>query len=197
MAKEDPIAGLSLAQPFAEAGCVIIRVRFHDMWQYRDGTLEGDADALHDMRVGSRRLRAALDVFAPAFRGGEYRDLHKLTARLTDELGAVRDHDVMLDTLRRYRKGAPRDERVGIDDLSATINAERAVARQGLRRFFVELDRLDYAPRMRHRFGQPHDNHDDHDNHDNHDDHDNHDNHDDRDDRDNQGGENNGEDAHG
>lgn len=177
MAKEDPIAGLSLAQPFAEAGCVIIRVRFHDMWQYRDGTLEGDADALHDMRVGSRRLRAALDVFAPAFRGGEYRDLHKLTARLTDELGAVRDHDVMLDTLRRYRKGAPRDERVGIDDLSATINAERAVARQGLRRFFVELDRLDYAPRMRRRFGQPHD--------------------DDHDDRDNQGDADNREETHG
>ncbi len=174
MAKEDPIAGLSPAQPFAEAGCIIIRGRFHDMWQYRDGTLEGDADALHDMRVGSRRLRAALDVFAPAFHGGAYRRLHRLTARLTDELGAVRDHDVMLDTLRRYRKGAPRDERAGIDDLCATIGAERAVARHGLRRFFAELDRLDYAARMRHRFGSPHDDHDDHDDHADAGDHDDH-----------------------
>ena len=43
------------------------------MWKHRDGTLAGDEEALHDMRVGSRRLRAALDVFAAAFHGDEFR----------------------------------------------------------------------------------------------------------------------------
>src|SRR5579864_3097561 len=110
------------------------------MWQHRDGTLAGDEEALHDMRVGSRRLRAALDVFAAAFRGAEYRRLHRLTALLTDELGGVRDHDVMLLNLRRYRKGVPAAERPGIDDLMAALAAEREVARRRLRRFFDAVE---------------------------------------------------------
>ena len=134
---------------FGAAGRLIIATRFEDMWRHHSGTLEGDADALHDMRVGSRRLRAALDVFAPAFHGGEYRRLHHATKRLTDELGAVRDHDVMLGRLRRYRKAAPRGERAGIEDLSAALTVERTVARLGLVQFFARLDDDGYAARMR------------------------------------------------
>jgi len=152
MAKEDEIEGLTPGQPFDEAGRIIIYNRFAAMWEHREGTLAGDEDALHDMRVGSRRLRAALDVFAAAFHGGEYRMLHRLTARLTDELGAVRDHDVMLLNLRTYRKGVPTGERPGIDDLVAALTAERTLARRELRRFFDELDEATYAQRMQERF---------------------------------------------
>lgn len=154
MAKEDTIAGLSPSLPFASAGRVIIWSRFSTMWGYRDRTLEGDEEALHDMRVGSRRLRAALDVFAVAFHGAEFRLLHRLTARLTDELGAVRDHDVMLLGLQRYRKDVPRDERPGIDDLMSVIAAEREVARRELRRFFEHLDDEEYGDRMIRRFSE-------------------------------------------
>lgn len=148
MAKEEEIAGLRPDQPFADAGRAIVAHRFTAMWEHRAGTLDGDEEALHDMRVGSRRLRAALDVFAASFHGAEFRRLHRLTARLTDELGGVRDHDVMLLTLRRYRKGVPRDERAGIDDLMAALSAEREIARRRLRRFFARLDSVDYAARM-------------------------------------------------
>ena len=148
MAKEDEIEGLTPEQPFADAGRVIIHNRFEAMWRRRDGTLAGDAEALHDMRVGSRRLRAALDVFAAAFHGGEYRALSRLTAQLTDELGAVRDHDVMLLNLRKYRKRAAPDERPGVDDLMGALTDERTLARRELRRFFDELDDAAYAQRM-------------------------------------------------
>ena len=157
MAKEDEIAGLVPTLPFVQAGSVIIRNRFNAMWVHREGTLAGDEEALHDMRVGSRRLRAALDIFTAAFHGGEYRRLHRLTSRLTDELGRVRDHDVMLLNLQRYRKGLPRDERPGIDDLMGALNAERELARRHLRRFFDELERDDYAQRMRRVFGEDED----------------------------------------
>lgn len=153
MAKEDEIEGLAPDQPFAEAGRTIIRHRFAAMWKHRDGTLDGDEDALHDMRVGSRRLRAALDVFAVAFPGGEYARLRHLTARLTDELGAVRDHDVMLLSLRNYRERAAPDEYAGIDDLAALLDAERTLARRALRRFFDELDDKQYARRMKVIYG--------------------------------------------
>ena len=140
-------------QPFYSAGGVIIRARFENMWKHRDGTLTGDEEALHDMRVGSRRLRAALDVFDRAFPGDGYRRLRRLTALLTDELGAVRDHDVMLLELRKYRKGVPASERPGIDELVSVIADEREVARRGLGRFFDELEADDYAGRMRRMFG--------------------------------------------
>ena len=104
------------------------------------------------MRVGSRRLRAALDVFSAAFHGGEYRTLCGLTARLTDELGAVRDDDVMLLGLKKRRKRAAPDERAGIDDLMSTLTAERTVARRELRRFFDTLDDAQYAQRMKDSF---------------------------------------------
>ncbi len=148
MAKEDDIAGLKPDQPFPEAGRVIIHSRFVSMWKQRDETLAGDEEALHDMRVGSRRLRAALDVFAAAFKGKEYRALRDLTARLTDKLGVVRDHDVMLLGLKRYRKGLAREERPGIDDLMDALVAERELGRRALRRFFDELDDHRYAARM-------------------------------------------------
>lgn len=139
--------------PFVRAGSVIIRNRFEAMWGHREGTLAGDEEALHDMRVGSRRLRAALDVFAGVFHGAGYRHLHRLTARLTDELGAVRDHDVMLLNLRKYRKGVPKNEHPGVDDLIAALTAEREVARRLLHRFFDDLDGEDYAGRMCRLFG--------------------------------------------
>lgn len=152
MAREDGIAGLAPGQSFAAAGRLILSHRFAAMWAHRDGTLAGDEEALHDMRVGSRRLRAALDIFAAAFHGREYRRLHRLTARLTDELGGVRDHDVMLLNLQRYRKGVPRDERAGIDDLAGALGNERELARRELRRFFDRVDELEYARRMRRLF---------------------------------------------
>ena len=152
MAKEDDIAGLRPDEPFADAGRTIIRARFRAMWTYREGTLSGDEEALHDMRVGSRRLRAALDVFAAVLRGAEYRRLRRITARLTDELGAVRDHDVMLLNLQKYRKRVAHDERPGIAVLMATLSAEREVARRRLRRFFEYLQVHEYAERMERLF---------------------------------------------
>lgn len=154
MAKEDNIPGLAPDLPFAEAGRAIIRNRFAAMWKHRDGTLAGDEEALHDMRVGSRRLRAALDIFAMAFSSDRFRRLHRVTAELTDELGGVRDHDVMLLGLQRYRKGVPKDERAGIDDLMGTLTAERDLARRRLQRYFDKLDAQDYAGHMRQMFGQ-------------------------------------------
>lgn len=148
MTKEDEIVGLRPAQPFADAGRAIIAHRFAAMWTHHDGTLAGDEEALHDMRVASRRLRAALDVFAVAFHSAEFRRLRRLTARLTDELGGVRDRDVLLLTLRRYREGVPSDEQAGIDDLMAALSAEREIARRRLRRFFARLATADYADRM-------------------------------------------------
>lgn len=56
---------------------------------------EGDVDAIHDMRVATRRLRSALRIFGPFYRRSEVKPLRRGLRRVAAALGAVRDLDVM------------------------------------------------------------------------------------------------------
>ena len=79
-------------------------------WSHAPGTLAGDADALHDMRVAIRRLRSALQNFegskeTPLLGSrlrGELAAQRKKLSKLGDALGAVRDYDVLDEYLRDY-----------------------------------------------------------------------------------------------
>ncbi len=52
----------------AEAGRKVMRYHFAQMLRHEEGTRLGeDIEALHDMRVATRRLRAAFEVFGEAF----------------------------------------------------------------------------------------------------------------------------------
>ena len=60
---------------------------------------EFDADAIHDARVSTRRLRAAIDLLDPAVPAKLLAPLRKTLRRLRRTLGPLRDIDVMLRTL--------------------------------------------------------------------------------------------------
>jgi inorganic triphosphatase YgiF len=57
-----------------------------------------DAEYLHQLRVGLRRLRSALRAFAPLLHGE--RPVKRALRRLTPLLGAARDADVLVSTLQ-------------------------------------------------------------------------------------------------
>ena len=62
-----------------------------------------DIECIHRMRVASRRLRAAQTVFDPIFfrrRLGEWESAIK---KVTRSLGAARDLDIQIETIRRFR----------------------------------------------------------------------------------------------
>lgn len=65
-----------------------------------------DAEYVHEMRVATRRLRAAMQVFGPAGKGGLQRWRERL-GELADTLGAARDSDVFGLFLRTYAASAP------------------------------------------------------------------------------------------
>jgi CHAD domain-containing protein len=71
-----------------------------------------DADAIHDLRVASRRLQQVLDLLYPAPRHGEVRKLRRRIRRSRRALGEVRNCDVQLARVGRIlaRKRAPRRE---------------------------------------------------------------------------------------
>ena len=96
-----------------------------------------DPEPVHDMRVAIRRARAAIHLFAAYFRKGALRPHVTGLRRLGRALGAVRDLDVALANLARFRKQQPRDQRKGFKLLRGQMEAERARACVAL------LDHLD------------------------------------------------------
>jgi CHAD domain-containing protein len=105
------------------------------------GTREGtDPEALHDMRVASRRLRAAISVFAPAFPPKQIVPIEREICRVTDALGAVRDADVQIAFMEGLLLEAPAEEQPGLASFAADLRARRKRDRKALVR---EMDRLE------------------------------------------------------
>jgi len=130
--------GVSAEDHIAEAGRKVMRFHLARMLEYEPGVRAGiDNEAVHKMRVATRRQRAAWRVFGEAFRKGRtkrYRDGLRETAR---RLGAVRDLDVQLEAAEAYRADLPAAERRGLEPLLAAWRQYRDDARVLLLR---ELD---------------------------------------------------------
>ena len=129
---------------FTEAAHTSLRGQLEEMMSHLDGTRQGDdIEALHDMRVASRRLRAALSVFAAAFPPKPFAVLEKEVAKTTDALGAVRDSDVQIEFMQSAIEAAPESEKVGLQAFRAHLMAERDRERVAL---VKELNRLEKSP---------------------------------------------------
>ena len=143
-----------MTQPtYQDAMRTLIGSRWEDVWKAVPRAAEGvDIEGVHDVRVASRRLRAAMDVAAPAFPASWYKPLHKLAKEITSELGEVRDRDVMLEYLTAEREAAPPNERPGIDRLIARIDRERIAARAEMEAFLQQLANRGMREETRRRF---------------------------------------------
>lgn len=72
-----------------------IQKHFKKSTKYQDGVLaDRDPENLHQMRVGMRRLRTALEVFGPAIDLPEAAQSSQVT-KIAKQLGKVRDLDVL------------------------------------------------------------------------------------------------------
>lgn len=115
MAKPAPIEGLDTTSSLEEAARRSIESRLGDMRQYEE-KLAGvpEADDVHDMRVASRRLRAALALFD---RKRQLRRAYDAVSSLGDALGEVRELHVQLAWLREELSGASERDKVGLQAL--------------------------------------------------------------------------------
>ena len=135
--------GLQPADTLAEAGRKVMRFHFARMLQYEPGTRLGDdIEALHDMRVATRRLRAAFEVFGDAFEPGALKS-HLRGLRATGRaLGLVRDLDVFMEKAQHYLDSLPEGQHSGLDPLLGDWQAQRESARTQL---LAHLDSQEYA----------------------------------------------------
>jgi CHAD domain-containing protein len=91
-----------------------------------------EIERVHDMRVATRRLRAALEVFAPAFPAKRHRKALKPVKALADALGERRDRDVAIEFLTGFVGEAPQDERAAVDALIGRLRIEQRQANEDL-----------------------------------------------------------------
>ncbi len=142
MAKEREIEGLTARMPFAEAAALVVETRTHELMGHSDGVLDmAEISGVHDMRVATRRLRAALEVFAPCFpKAGHARVLEEVKA-IADALGERRDRDVAILSLTSFAAEMPTPDRPGITSLADRFRAEQSDANKALEPF-VEQKRL-------------------------------------------------------
>ncbi len=133
----------------------LIGERWSAVWKTVPVALAGeDIEGVHDVRVASRRLRAAMDVAVECFPAGWYRPLHKIAKEITGALGEVRDRDVLLEALQEQRTAASEPERPGIDRLIGRIERERVAARAEMERFLRGLLEGGVPDETSRRFGR-------------------------------------------
>lgn len=91
-----------------EFGAVILLNNLSALENEFEGVRKGDdIEAIHRMRVASRRLRAALPLFGPAIAPKKHTEWIRHIGRLTKALGAARDSDVQIDHLGEYLHALP------------------------------------------------------------------------------------------
>jgi inorganic triphosphatase YgiF len=130
------------------------RLRLHD-----PGTRLGeDPEALHDMRVATRRLRAAVRLFAAGIPASVQTRMSQELRWLGELLGGVRDLDVQLAKLDAFSTAAPAGFRPALGCLHEYLDNERTRHRAGMLlgldtaryfRLLIRLERFAYsrAPR--------------------------------------------------
>lgn len=92
-----------------------------------DAVKAGNAEGVHQMRIGLRRLRAAISVFRALVDGPETDAVAKELSWITDELGPARDLHVFLEkTLAPLSAKAPKD--TGLTALCAEVGQRRDCA---------------------------------------------------------------------
>jgi CHAD domain-containing protein len=100
VARARDVPGLECDKSFEEAAARVVSVRAAEVFEHAGGVLDTtDPERVHDMRVATRRLRAALEVFAPCFPRKRHRRALKRVKRLADALGERRDRDVSIELL--------------------------------------------------------------------------------------------------
>jgi CHAD domain-containing protein len=133
VAKAKPIPELSAERSYAEAAARIVSVRAEELTENARDVLDtGDIERVHDMRVATRRLRAALEIFEPCFPAKRYREALGQVKRLADALGERRDRDVAIAALDGFSEQMPAPDRRGIASLVDQLREEQDVANREL-----------------------------------------------------------------
>lgn len=129
--------------PYAAAAARVVAVRAQELIEHSQGVLDiSEIERVHAMRVATRRLRAALEVFRPCFPRDEHRAALREVKAIADALGERRDRDVTIASLEDFAATLAAPDRPGIESLAHELRNEQGRANESLATF-VEPARLE------------------------------------------------------
>lgn len=136
-------------ESLAEGARRILRAQFDRMLAREQDVAAGeDPEDVHQMRVGTRRLRASLQVVEGVFDPEAIRHYRRGLREVARALGEVRDDDVFLIHIDDYCAELDDERRALLEPLQMAVQQARAAAR---RRLLADLESKRYR-RFKHEF---------------------------------------------
>ncbi len=118
---------------FSKAAAKAVKVRSNEVFAHSDRVLDLEqVEKVHDMRVATRRLRAALEIFEPCFPTKRHRKALKKVKVLADALGERRDADVEIGILEALMSEAAEADRTALRELIEVRRARQREANEEL-----------------------------------------------------------------
>ncbi|MFN8151643.1 MAG: CHAD domain-containing protein [Solirubrobacterales bacterium] len=136
MAKARDIPGLTTDLPYGEVAARVLEVRVAELIEHSQNVLDmEEIEGVHSMRVATRRLRAAIEIFWPCFPKEDEKRVLKQVKALADALGERRDRDVAIEALDAFAAAMPAPDRPGIQSLVERYGDEQRQANVELEPF--------------------------------------------------------------
>jgi CHAD domain-containing protein len=149
LAQTDPDGGCGVnpSQSAPEAGRLIWRQQLMEVLLNEAGVRRQNEDAVHDMRVAIRRMRAAQRIFGPYFDEETIKPYLRTLRKTARILGAARDLDVALDLLGKYEIALPPVRKAWQDERQAAYaNVRRWLGSKSYSRFVAAFDQFCRTP---------------------------------------------------
>lgn len=147
-AKQQGSSGTMLAvksgaqeESFTHSGRRLLHERALKLMQWHDEVLkQEDIEAVHKMRVATRRLRAVLDAYQSACAPKPFKKVYRSIKEFADILGSARDTDVMIENLNTQLEHIASEEEAGIQWLIERLKIYRQQRQGALEEFFADFD---------------------------------------------------------
>jgi CHAD domain-containing protein len=135
---------------------VLLDERGRDFFRRQDRVLKGfDPEAIHDLRVASRRLREGLLLFAPCYQGDGLAWVLKRIRKVTRLLGDIRNRDEAAHFFATLMDELDATSRADLARLVATFREERAEELERLEAGLRKLTSAKLRDRFRQTVGNP------------------------------------------
>ena len=135
------VDGVDAYSPLRKAAPAILLAKAEPLFELESAASGGaDMDAVHDMRVASRRLRESMRLLAPLYPPKAFSAWYKRVRRVTRALGPVRDSDVFIDAFARLNRSLEPEGRHAVAFLIGFRMGQRVRELELLQRALGGLD---------------------------------------------------------
>lgn len=119
--------------PVATAAADAIRKAAEALALYEQAALEGDSEAVHQMRIATRRLRVTLELFAGVLTGAWVNVVRRELKWLGGVIGALRDCDVMDQLIGGLSVKLAPETAAGVEQIRRALTVRRRELHDSMR----------------------------------------------------------------